>query len=465
MIKTIDVFKRYLRSEIEEACAGKEIVVYGAGNLARSFLNITGVNPEFYVETGASGARHFRGKVVESPKILEGRKDELFVFVCSQWSSEIAKVLTGLGYQENQNFKIATFVAPTHLILYCESAASSLAALSWLNKNVEYVKLRYFDYMIEAGEDWDILIRSADLPKVLDCPYFMREKTDFPFDFKWSEPLGFQEERLYFPESTGRSLLKNKEYDSRGFFRVSEKDYRNIYLYHLTYQKNILFDSDDVRKYRAEFIKITRGELTFDFENCFDALTRARFHPPLSHARKWASVMRNLLLMKKLDRCDKKSQIGIFVCREAANEVMIDLLKKSMEKSGLIWLGDYALSDPEMEIFRLNMRGGCWGENPASKEAGAPSILVFFLDHFVPPVDKNLDEFSEERFQVEKWRAVKHDVRMLSVDNKINSSGVNWLHSVEDEKETLEAVGWLEPKGKIFFEKLLLDAELGCERG
>ena len=463
MTNTIDFLKRYLRSEIEDSCAGKKIVIYGTGNFARSFLNITGIDPVFYVETSGTGAKNFRKKVVESPRALEGRKDELFIFICSQWSNEISKTLTTLGYEENKNFKTTTFIAPNQLILYCKDHQSALTAIQWLNNNIEYVKLRYFDQMIEAGEDWDILVRGRDLQKVLDCGYFSREKTDFAFDFKWSDPIGFQDEQLYFPEYMGREILKNRTYDPRGFFRVSENGYEKVYIYHLTYQKNIFLNSDNLKKYKQEFLKITYSNLVFNYENFFHELTLENFHPPLSHARKWASVMKNSFLMRKLHRSNKVSQIGIFVCRENSDQVLIELLREYLREAGFIWLGEYALSGPEKERFRFSMRGGCWSENPASKAAGGPSTLVFFIDPSVPPVDKDIDEFSEAQFQVEAWRNVKHKVRSLSAEKHFNPRGINWLHSVEDEKETVEAVSWLEPQGQVFFKKLVREAETSVQ--
>lgn len=135
------------------------------------------------------------------------------------------------------DYLVPGMVASNSFIVYVKNESAHRSFVDFLNREVCYAKLRWFEHFLVKNDDWDLLVSSEDLEKALSHPLLQKEPTEFAFDFKWDKPLGFVDEFLYYPVEMSKLILENRFFDERGFYRVCPKLYKDVFVYHVVFQK------------------------------------------------------------------------------------------------------------------------------------------------------------------------------------------------------------------------------------
>ena len=372
-----------------------------------------------------------------------------FILVLSQYRQAIENTLQSVGLQEGLDYTFPATLAPNHIIMYCRNVRDQVDFVEWMNLNLVYAKLRWFDDFLKPNDDWDVLVQSSALDRILDSPLLIYEETPYAFDFKWDEPLGFEGEYLYYPPSISRKILESREFDQRGFYRVSSKLYPQVFSFHCVFQKSpgvtglsdpqVALKEGPCNRFSVELerLSIPSGNL----ECLWELLGSANFIPPVSDGRRWARDNQSLFLAQKFAKSSRPdgSSVCVFTVRVGGD---IPDLRGSVvltaTEFGLRLLGQIQLTREESAKLRESTRGGCWQETPASSKGGGPSRLIVFLDAHEDSRDGPFD------FEVRRWRRLKEKIRAKYSDTAYDPSVTNWLHCADDHLEALETLKLLE---------------------
>lgn len=349
------------------------------------------------------------------------------------------------------DYLVPGMVASNRLIVYVKNESAHRSFVDFLNREVCYAKLRWFEHFLVKNDDWDLLVSSEDLEKALSHPLLQKEPTEFAFDFKWDKPLGFVDEFLYYPVEMSKLILENRFFDERGFYRVCPKLYKDVFVYHVVFQKkqeqtliplsnNTNTDKPMSGKFFDELQKLGLPEPRLqDLYSHLFSYDSALPPPPLSHARRWAQVNESEFLRDMLKKSNPEISLCVFVLRgESGKTPLGELLVSTATKHGLTFLGEVVLTGDESVQISSTVRGGCWGETPASSLAGLPSSLVLFEDRVSSGQVRA--EFSDNPFEIVIWRIIKEEARRKAVSLGLERADNNWVHSTDDHRESLEAL-------------------------
>ncbi|GAG31796.1 unnamed protein product, partial [marine sediment metagenome] len=84
--------------DVSKACGGRNIVLFGAGNIARKTLRKLDQRPRFIVDNSPNlwGTRQY-GLEVKSPEPL--RASGVFVIICTTSFDDVSEQLVGMGLE------------------------------------------------------------------------------------------------------------------------------------------------------------------------------------------------------------------------------------------------------------------------------------------------------------------------------------------------------------------------------
>lgn len=357
--------------ELPDASEGRPILLYGAGQAAYVFVALNPMGFDGVVVSDGHpipDENRFGLPVLHLSQVGGVWSDPFFV-IASMHASDIAAGLVDRGLSEGQDFTRPLMVAPGHLLIYFEDRQGLERTIEWMNESVSYAKLRWFRELYVPGDDWDVLTDLDGLEAVLARGGYSRGASEWCLDLKWSEPLGFIDESLYFPVRIGAEILEGRVWDPRGFWRVSDRQYPAVFAYHVVFQKGVVTNvplastvrDDPSRNERTKF----QGELERLFPDTdvslrllLAYLDASGFLPPLSEARRAVQTQgRDDLIELLAARCDE-TVLGGFLVREAAPDDAERALAGLAAAQGWQHLASRKLSARERERFRRDVRGG-----------------------------------------------------------------------------------------------------------
>lgn len=440
----------FLLKDIHDRIGGREVWIYGTGAAADSFLELSETKPTKFIETSPRKSDHRGLPVVGKEALREAYSDSVIILICSMYALEISETIK-IESRGLADYVVPGMVASNRIIVYVKNLADHRTFVNFLNREVCYAKLRWFEHFVVKNDDWDLLVSTGDLDKVLSHPLLQKEPTEFAFDFKWDRPLGYVDESLYYPIEISDLILKNRFLDERGFYRVCPKLYRDVFIYHVVFQKkqeqtllplsnNANTDKPIPGKFFDELSKL--GLLDPNMADLYEHLFTddSTLPPPsLSHARRWADVNESEFLCDRLKKTNPEISLCVFVLRgESVRTPLGELLISTATEHGLIFLGEIVLTEDERAQIASTVRGGCWGETPASSRAGLPSSLVLFQDRVSS--ERVSEEVSDNPFEIGLWRTIKEEARREAMSLGLERAYNNWLHSTDDHRESLEAL-------------------------
>lgn len=429
--------------DLPDAQEGRPVVLYGAGQATHAFLALNDMDFDGIVVSDGQPVppeNGFGKPIVHLSQAGSIWKNPFYV-VTSTHTTEIFAELDSRGFKEVQDFVPILQIAPSCVLLYFKSQHDLKESIAWMNKRVAYAKLRWFDELYVPGDDWDVLTNLAGLAAILARGGNILEKSEWCLDLKWSEPLGFIGENLYFPTRIGAEILESRQWDSRGFWRVSKGQYPAVFAYHIVFQKgretNVPLNSaEDVRpdhqaqtKFEAELERLFPNA-TASVWNLMSYLGSVGFSPPLSEARSAIQARGREDLAQFFQARRDKAVLAGFLIREAAPVDSTDVLARTAAELGWRHVASVELSIEERERLNRDCRGGVWMETPASAVAGGPRWLAVFV------ADRRYGEEQHTVFEESSIRELKTRARAAH----LGATRMNWLHGSDDSFETVE---WL----------------------
>ena len=358
--------------ELPDDSQGRPILLYGAGQAAHVFVALNPMGLDGVVVSDGHpipDENRFGVPIVHLSHVGEVWSDPFFV-IASMYASDIAATLADRGLCEGQDFTRREVVAPGCVLLYFEDRQGLEQTIEWMNKSVTYVKLRWFEKPYVAGDDWDVLTDLDGLEAVLARGGFSQEASEWCLDLKWSEPLGFIDESLYYPVRIGAEILEGRVWDPRGFWRVSDLQYPAVFAYHVVFQKGVVTNVPLASPVRDDPSRNERTKFQDELERLFSDtdvslqfllayLKASGFLPPLSEARRAVQTQgRDDLIELLAARCDE-TVLGGFLVRDAAPDDAEQVLARLAAAHGWRRLACMELSARERERFRRDVRGGC----------------------------------------------------------------------------------------------------------
>ena len=226
----------FLLKDIHERIGAREVWIYGTGAAADSFLELSGINPVKFLESSPRKNDHRGLPVVGKEALREAYSDSVIILICSMYAVEISETIK-IESRGLADYVVPGMVASNTIIVYVKNEADHRSFVNFLNREVCYAKLRWFEHFVVENDDWDLLVSTGDLEKVLSHPLLQKEPTEFAFDFKWDRPLGYIDEFLYYPLEISKLILETRFFDKRGFYRVCPSLYSDIFAYHVVFQK------------------------------------------------------------------------------------------------------------------------------------------------------------------------------------------------------------------------------------
>lgn len=94
-------------NNIESLIKKNNIVIFGAGVIAKYYVELYNINIKYYADNNPKKwGEKYLGKDIRNPNLLIEDKENIIVFVCSEYEDEISKQLEKLGYSKNVNYYI-----------------------------------------------------------------------------------------------------------------------------------------------------------------------------------------------------------------------------------------------------------------------------------------------------------------------------------------------------------------------
>lgn len=258
------------------------------------------------------------------------------------------------------------------------------------------------------------------------------------------EPVGFVDEQLYYPKNIGEKILKSRCWDKMGFYRVAHDIYPLVFSYHVLFQKNekttqIGWSKPDDRianKFSIELQKLLPINSEISLDTLWDYLYKNDWLPPIGDGRRWAVKNRSRYLANKLKVSMDNQQLFALLVRKAGdNQGNINHIMKTGSAYNFKYIGSYFLSSCEIQQLKVKSRGGMWNETTASEAAGGPVRIIFLWDSNADSGINTEDIFD---FTISHWRSFKNEIRTELKGTTYDPSTINWLHSADDHRESME---------------------------
>lgn len=454
---------RTMRDALGPDWAERPVVLYGAGGLGRSFLQ---TYPQLRVvgALDSDAARHgqeWEGMTIESPEAWRARADDrAIVFITSSWHAEIATRLESLGLAAHRDFFYGHQQAHGRLFFHLPDMADFGAAFEHLEgAGVEYAILRWFeDLPHETPGDIDLLVRTEHLPALFENPFLSSEPGGVPVEVYWSDPLGQEDELLYYPVELADRLLAGRVRAECGAHAPAPAEYLRSLAYHAVFHKaerSGLPTSGDgatggANKYRDRIAQLAAAEglpAPSSLDALWDFLEREGWRPPIDLARRYAITLDSPWLRERVGPLpDAREDVLVYVLRDwiVDRPTLLEEVVRQIEATGLRCIAREVLTAPERRRARRQIRGGNWVESPASREGGDPAAFYVFHDPAPEPpssADRRLRPFCANRRLAEKTPLKSRIARDHNAGHL-----VNFLHAADDEREAFEYLACLSPE-------------------
>lgn len=464
---------REMREKVGADWTQRPIHLYGAGGLGRSFMQTF---PQLrYVGALDSDARkvgqRFEGLPIATPEALDGPPaDDGLIFITSSWHEEIRRTLEARGLEADRHFFYGNQQAHGRLFFYLHDLADFGRAFAWMDEAaVEYVILRWFETLPEQRPgDIDLLVRTRDLPRLFEHPLLSSEPGGVPIEVYWSEPLGHEDELLYYPTWLADEILSNRERKPCGAWGPAPRHYLRSLAYHAVFHKaeraglpptrtdpvsnepaSPVDPTREPNKYRDALQRLARAEpvaLETTLDGLWHFLDVNDWLPPLDLARRYATTLDSEWLHARVAaRPDDPQDLLVFVLREWLTDrppVLTETLDR-IEALGLRRIDVLPLSAVERERARTRIRGGNWVESPASRLGGGPAAFAVFRDP--DPLSPSVADRLLRPFVANARLAEKTALKAAIADRWNDGQSVNFLHAADDAREAQEYLDCLTP--------------------
>ena len=415
----------------------KKIAIWGTGAEATTFIENTEIEFDFFIETNPK-KKYFMKKNIFSIKILKDLSPEkLIIIICSEFINEIEPELINHGFINKENYIYQNYSKYKELVKYTTDEKKFIKVVEDLNKNCDYIRLNSEENSEQYN--WLILIKNNSLDYILNDHNLSDNKSKYIFNFKWVEPIGFQEEFLYFPLNISEKIFDNKSWHKDEFWDLNQENKKLYSAYQeLFHKSNKKIKINDIKeKHKTNDFKNKKYEEIFSF------LQENNWIPPISDIRRWAEINNNNFLKNKSKMKKGYGFCFILTIRESGNKKeIINQVKKLMIENKFKLIKSLILNKEERMRLKKGTRGGCWFENNASKKGGGPAALLIFIDK------NKLNSKSKNQENSKNWRNIKELIRKKFIGTELDSSKVNWIHSSDDHFESLETINLLEENKK-----------------
>ena len=459
---------REMREKVGADWTQRPIHVYGAGGLGRSFMQTF---PQLrYVGALDSDAkkvgRRFEGLPIATPDTLDGPPaDDGLIFITSSWHEEIRRTLEARGLEADRDFFYGNQQAHGRLFFYLHDLRDFERAFAWMDEaQVEYVILRWFETLPEERPgDIDLLVRTGDLPRLFDHPLLSSEPGGIPIEVYWSEPLGHEDELLYYPTWLADEILCGRERKPCGAWGPAPWTHLRSLAYHVVFHKAEragLPRSDEAEtgtgeprepnKYRDALRRLARDEgaaLEATLDGLWTFLDANDWLPPLDLARRYATTLDSEWLHARVAPLPEGPEdLLVFVLREWLVDrppVLSETLDR-LEALGLRRIDVLALDAVERARAEARIRGGNWVESEASRQGGGPAALAIFRD--TAPIAPSVADRLLRPFVANARLAEKTALKTAVAERWHGGRSVNFLHAADDTREALEYLDCLQPE-------------------
>lgn len=338
---------------------------------------------------------------------------------------------------------------------------------------IRYLVLRWFESLpdVHPGEDIDLLIEDDDIPKLEKWLSPYRTNSSQLFDiYSVSGVSGtqFRNALPYFPAHLSAELLRNRMLLPNGVFAPDARLHWLSLGFHAAYHKaeksgfpvaanGPESGGNPDHDYRAALEKIgkaARFSVLYNLTDLDDTLRQHNWAPAVDFARKLAEK-HSPWLMKKHPRSDAAfwtnnrqtdARVSVFLVREwAQKHVLVDFVRKTIERQGFEIVLDAALTENQQEIAATRLRGGNWNRGPYPVCGGRPVWCFVALDQTPPKTPGKLQQQlpflnNPNTF----W--VKQTLRDAINSQLPPAQQVNFLHACDDHAEAREYLQMLFPE-------------------
>lgn len=92
-------------SSIEKIVNNEQIVIFGAGIISKYYVEKYNIDVKYFVDNDCKKWNtEYMGKRVKNPQYILEDKENIIIFICSQYILEISEQLSKMGFKENVNY-------------------------------------------------------------------------------------------------------------------------------------------------------------------------------------------------------------------------------------------------------------------------------------------------------------------------------------------------------------------------
>jgi hypothetical protein len=322
------------------------------------------------------------------------------------------------------------------------------------HRGIRYVLLRWFEAFPQwpIGEDMDILIHPADVPKTNDL--FQLLPNDMPVDLfsaDGSRNLSYGDVP-YFPQVFADGLLQRSTVSTSGCRVPCAEDHFLSLAYHAVYHK---CEDSGLPSRDGYFLQIegehdygeVLGRLAenigvktdFTIEDLHKLMIARGIAPGLDMLRKLAIKKPNLLCLLPAEVCDRRGgELVAIVVRDWAIEraFLADFRDEIEKELKFEILEEIPIDSAARTRSLAEIRGGNWGAGPNPQSGGGPAVLLMCFDyHPIPPSSKTglLHPFVKNENVIH----AKTHLRNFSHARTYFREHANPVHTADDEVEAL----------------------------
>ncbi len=417
--------------EIKKRFSEFKKVVWGAGESGKTFITLNkDIGFDYIVDTreNLQGTTH-EGLSISSEQILfaENRENTL-VFLPTVIHQKLKAELLDKGFKY--------FVVPNQInasgVGFSINRNDIMLFIDWINENnINYVFQKYITEEADFFKmrDFDILVATEDIPKIIQCPVFLRNQTSdvISVDVMWSHPIGVSQELPFYTEKLSTTVLnKENQVFLKNVRAVKIEFLIYMYFYHIILHKG---DNEAIEKYRnvlGDLMSKLSLNVNLDLESIYNFIQQSEFAIPIDFARKWADKTQSDFLNEKTRIKPLAQQtLAVFIFREFFRENQ-KLLQDSLdiiETNGFKIAKKIVLEGGVLENVTKNIRGGVWIDSNHTLAAGGPYKAIICTH-------SGIDS-----------RKAKVEIR--DYITKVCGREINCIHASDDDVEAIQFLHFL----------------------
>ncbi len=433
VIKSISriMLEKSMGEDIKQKLPFMKKVVWGAGESGKTFISLNSdLNFDYIVDTRISlqNTKHEGLEILPEDKLYLEDVNSTIVFLPTVIHKQLRELLLEKGFKN--------FVIPNQInssgVGFTINKSDIYEFIDWINKeNINYAFQKYVtdDIDFSAMKDFDILVASNDIHKVIACPLFFKEHSDdvMSIDIMWSHPIGVSQELPFYTSELVEDILNhNNKFIIKNVMAVKLNILVFMYLHHIVLHKGRVETIDKYRQMLSIMLDKLGITLNLTLEDIYSFIQSSKYRIPIDFARKWAEKTQSPFLLERTKARPLAEQtLAVYIFRDffKDKEQLLASCLDIIKHNGFKIIKQIILEDKLLENVKSTIRGGVWIDSNHTKVAGYPYLAIVCIHNGI--------NTRKTKVEIRNYVSVKY------------GSEVNCIHASDDDIEAKEYLGYL----------------------